>query len=54
MLAAIALSVATGIIVKQGKARYAWVTLAPLAWLAIVTTTAAVQKIVSDRISQGA
>ncbi|MGE0581858.1 MAG: carbon starvation CstA family protein [Steroidobacteraceae bacterium] len=48
MLAAIALSVATGIIVKQGKARYAWVTLAPLAWLAIVTTTAAVQKIVSD------
>ena len=48
MLAAIALSVATGIIVKQGKARYAWVTLAPLAWLAVVTTTAAVQKIVSD------
>lgn len=48
MLAAIALSVATGIIVKQGKARYAWVTLTPLAWLAIVTTTAAVQKIVSD------
>jgi carbon starvation protein len=48
MLAAIALSIATGIIVKQGKARYAWVTLAPLAWLAIVTTTAAVQKIVSD------
>jgi carbon starvation protein len=48
MLAAIALSVATGIIVKQGKARHAWVTLLPLAWLAIVTTTAAVQKIVSD------
>ncbi|MGD9598961.1 MAG: carbon starvation CstA family protein [Steroidobacteraceae bacterium] len=48
MLAAIALSVATGIIVKQGKLRYAWVTAAPLAWLAIVTTTAAVQKIVSD------
>ena len=48
MLAAIALAVATGIIVKQGKLRYAWVTLAPLAWLAIVTTTAAVQKIVSD------
>jgi len=48
MLAAIALSVATGIIVKSGKARYAWVTLGPLAWLAIVTTTAAWQKIVSD------
>jgi carbon starvation protein len=48
MLAAIALSIATGIIVKQGKARYAWVTLVPLAWLTIVTTTAAVQKIVSQ------
>ena len=48
MLAAIALSIATGIIVKQGKARYAWITLAPLVWLAIVTTTAAIQKIVSD------
>jgi carbon starvation protein len=47
MLATIALSIATGIIVKQGKARHAWVTLVPLAWLAIVTTTAAVQKIVS-------
>jgi len=48
MLAAIALSIATAIIVKQGKARYAWVTLAPLAWLAIITSTAAVQKIVSS------
>jgi len=47
MLAAIALSIATAIIVKQGKARYAWVTLVPLAWLAIITSTAAIQKIVS-------
>jgi len=45
MLAAIALSVATAIIVKQGKLRYAWVTGVPLAWLAVVTTTAAWQKI---------
>ncbi len=45
MLAAIALSVATGVIVKQGKLRFAWVTGAPLAWLAIVTTSAAWQKI---------
>ena len=48
MLAAIALSVATGILIKCGKARYAFVTLVPLAWLAIVTTTAAWQKIFSD------
>jgi len=47
MLAAIALSVATGILVKSGKARYAAVTLVPLGWLAIVTTVAAWQKIVS-------
>jgi carbon starvation protein len=47
MLAAIALSVATGILVKSGRARYAWVTLGPLAWLAVVTTVAAWQKVVS-------
>ncbi|HET6473370.1 MAG TPA: carbon starvation CstA family protein [Pseudomonadales bacterium] len=45
MLAAIALSVATGILVKQGKLRFAWITGVPLAWLAIVTTTAAWQKV---------
>jgi carbon starvation protein len=37
--------VATAIIVKQGKLRYAWVTGVPLAWLAIITSTAAWQKI---------
>ena len=47
MLAAIALSVATGIIIKSGKIRYSWVTGGPLAWLAIVTTVAAWQKITS-------
>jgi carbon starvation protein len=47
MLAAIALSIATGIIVKSGKPRYALVTLLPLAWLAVITTTAAWQKITS-------
>ncbi|HTT03428.1 MAG TPA: carbon starvation CstA family protein [Steroidobacteraceae bacterium] len=48
MLAAIALSVATGILIKSGKLRYAWVTGGPLAWLAIITTTAAWQKVVSS------
>jgi carbon starvation protein len=47
MLAAIALSVATGILVKSGRGRQAWVTLGPLVWLAIVTTVAAWQKLVS-------
>ena len=46
LLAGIALCVATGILVKQGKLRYAWVTAVPLAWLAIVTTTATWQKVV--------
>jgi carbon starvation protein len=47
MLAAIALCVATGIIVKSGKAGYAWVTCLPLAWLALITSTAAWQKLTS-------
>ena len=47
LLAGIALSVATGILIKQGKLRYSWVTGAPLAWLAIVTTVATWEKVVS-------
>jgi len=47
MLAAIALSIVTGILVKQGKLKFAWVTGVPLAWLAIVTTTASWQKVFS-------
>jgi carbon starvation protein len=47
MLAAIALCVATGIIIKSGKARYALVTFVPLAWLALITSTAAWQKLTS-------
>jgi carbon starvation protein len=47
LLAGIALCIATGILIKQGKLRYAWITAGPLAWLAIVTTTATWQKITS-------
>jgi carbon starvation protein len=53
MLAAIALCVATGVLVKRGKLVYAWVTGIPLAWLAIVTTTAAWQKLASPEPRMG-
>jgi carbon starvation protein len=45
LLAAIALIVATTIIIRGGRARYAWTTLLPLAWLLAVTMTAGYQKI---------
>ncbi len=47
LLAAIALAVCTTLIIKAGKARYAWVTLVPLAWDAVVTLTASYQKVFS-------
>src|SRR2546427_9727322 len=47
LLAAIALAVATTIIIRSGRARYAWTTLAPLAWLLAVTMTAGYQKILA-------
>jgi carbon starvation protein len=50
MLAAIALSVATGILVKHGKLKFAWVTALPLTWLAIVTTVASWQKLFSSDV----
>ncbi|HEY6482932.1 MAG TPA: carbon starvation CstA family protein [Steroidobacteraceae bacterium] len=53
MLAAIALCVATGIIVKTARPRYACVTLLPLAWLAVITTVAAWQKITSADVHIG-
>src|SRR6059036_1000663 len=45
LLAAVALCVGTTIIIKLGKARYAWITLAPLAWIVTVTMTAGIEKV---------
>src|SRR6056300_1002083 len=53
MLAAIALCVATGILIKSGKLRFSWVTGAPLIWLVIITTTASYQKIFSEDVRVG-
>jgi len=47
LLAAVALCVATTILIKMGRQRFAWVTLAPLAWIVIVTMTAGGQLVFS-------
>ncbi|HMZ91883.1 MAG TPA: carbon starvation CstA family protein [Pseudomonadales bacterium] len=47
ILAAIALCVATGILAKSGRVRYAWVTGLPLTWLTLITSSAAWEKIMS-------
>jgi carbon starvation protein len=47
LLAAVALVVATSILLKMGRTRWIWVTLLPMAWIVIVTMTASYQKIFS-------
>jgi carbon starvation protein len=47
LLAAVALTVGTTILIKMGKLRYAWVTALPLAWDAAVTLSASWYKIFS-------
>ncbi len=47
LLAAIALCVATTILLKMHRLKYLWITCLPLAWLVAVTFTAAWQKIFS-------
>jgi carbon starvation protein len=48
LLAAVALTVATTLLIKSGRLRWAWVTAVPLAWDLAVTLTASWQKIFSD------
>jgi carbon starvation protein len=47
LLAAVALCVATTIVIKSGRARYVLVTLVPLCWLVAVTFSAAWQKVLN-------
>ena len=49
LLAAVALTVATTLLIKRGKLKWAWVTGVPLAWDALVTLTASYQKIFSEQ-----
>ncbi|HJR68580.1 MAG TPA: carbon starvation CstA family protein [Gammaproteobacteria bacterium] len=53
MLAAIALCVATTVLVKSGRARFAWVTGLPLVWLVTVTSVAAWEKLFSPDLRVG-
>ena len=47
LLAAVALCVGTTVLIKSGRGRFAWTTLAPLAWLLAVTLSAGWIKIFS-------
>jgi carbon starvation protein len=47
LLAAVALCVATTVILKMRKQRYAFVTLLPLAWITVVTMSAGFEKLFS-------
>src|SRR3712207_4574600 len=53
LLAAIALTLATVLLVKHGKLKYAWITAVPLAWDLVVTMTASWQKVFSDNPAIG-
>ena len=47
LLAVIAFSLGTTVLIKMGRVRYVWVTILPLAWLLSVTVTAGWMKIFS-------
>jgi carbon starvation protein len=53
LLAAVALTVCTTLLIKSGKLKWAWVTGVPLAWDAAVTLTASYQKVFSDNPKLG-
>ncbi len=53
MLAAIALTFCTVVLFKMKRERYAWVTMAPAAWLVVTTVTAGLEKVFSPDTAVG-
>src|SRR3954463_5557300 len=53
LLAAVALTVCTTLLIKSGRVKWAWVTGVPLAWDAAVTLTASYEKVFSDNPKLG-
>jgi carbon starvation protein len=53
LLAAVALVVATTILLKMGRLKWIWVTLLPMTWLVIITMSASYQKIFSGNARIG-
>jgi carbon starvation protein len=53
LLAAVALVVATTILMKMGRLKWIWVTLLPMAWLVTITMSASYQKIFSPNARIG-
>jgi carbon starvation protein len=53
MLAAIALMLCTVVLFKMKRARYAWVTIVPTAWLVVCTVTAGLEKVFSTDTAVG-
>jgi carbon starvation protein len=48
LLSAIALCVATTVLIKMHRARYLWITITPMVWLVTVTFMAGLEKIFAD------
>jgi carbon starvation protein len=53
MLAAVALMLATAVLFRMKRERYAWVTMIPTAWLLACTVTASLLKLFSDNPALG-